>query len=689
MDQDRANILIVDDSADNLVMLMTILAKAGYRAYSANNGKEALEILNKTPLDLVLLDVMMPDTDGFTILEEIRRRHSMIELPVIMLTAVSDNEHVVKALTSGANDYVTKPYDFSVIGSRIRTQITLKKTQEALKQSEERYSLAAQATMDGLWDWELDAGRVYYSPNWKKIIGYEPCELEDTPDMWFSRLHPADRNSIVSAMKKMQDGKLRRFEEEQRIIHRDGSYRWVITTGIAVPDISGRVKRLTGCMTDITDRRIYNALTGLPNQMLLLDQLERLLRQIKTRKRHKAALLFIDLDRFKLINQALGMVVGDAVLMEVAERLSECIRSDDILAHFGRDEFLLLVSEARHLKQITDIVLRIKGRVCEPIRIPQLSEEIAITSSIGVVIVDEKSDSVQKVLQDAESAMQRAKAAGVNNFRFYSEEMYREVRERMTIESRLRKAIDRDELRLYFQPFVNIAANRVFGAEVLVHWLNPEKGLVSPGQLIPLAEENGMIVPMGEWILHEACRQYRKWQEQGLMLSRIAVNLSPLQFSQRDLLKTLTSTIQSTGMDPKFLEIEITESHAMRDPENSIKIMRRLAEMGISISIDDFGTGYSSLSVLRQFPLTTLKIDRSFIQDVPGDPDAEAIVKTIIAMAQILKFEIIAEGVEDVAQLEFLREHGCRQYQGFLFSRSVPAIEFTRLLERERTTARS
>ncbi|MBN1525760.1 MAG: EAL domain-containing protein [Spirochaetales bacterium] len=675
LDQYKARILIVDDNKDNLIMLNTILSKTGYHIQTALDGKSAIEKILEIRFDLMLLDVMMPEMDGFSVLEVVREKFSMMELPIIMLTAVSDNPHIIKALSLGANDYVTKPYDFSVIRSRISTQISLKKTQEALKKSEERYALAAQATMDGLWDWEIEKNVIYYSPNWKKIIGYGEDELENTPEIWLDRLHPADRGTMTLAFEKMLSGKITRFEEEQRIIHRDGSYRWVITTGIAVPDETGEIIRLTGSMSDITDRRIYNAVTGLPNQVLLLDQIERLLRQFKNNPNQQAALIFIDLDRFKLINQALGIVVGDAVLAEIASRLNETIGPEDILAHFGRDEFLLLVPDFHHLKYITSLVMKIRKNIAAPISLPQLTEEIIVTSSIGVVIVDEKYESVQRTLQDAESAMQRAKSAGNNNFRFFCEDMYREVKERMNIETLLRKAIERDELILFYQPLVNVYNGRMFGVEVLVHWKNPENGLVPPGQLIPLAEDNGMIIPIGEWILEKACTQFKEWTSDGLDIQRLAVNLSPLQFNQEDLVKTLKRTLEKTGVDPRRLELEITESHAMTDPETSIRIMERLKELGVSLSIDDFGTGYSSLSMLKRFPLSTLKIDRSFIMDVPGDDDAVAIVRAIVAMAQSLKFDIIAEGVEDISQLEFLKNLGCEKYQGFLFSRSVPASQ--------------
>ncbi|MEJ2663039.1 MAG: EAL domain-containing protein, partial [Spirochaetia bacterium] len=263
------------------------------------------------------------------------------------------------------------------------------------------------------------------------------------------------------------------------------------------------------------------------------------------------------------------------------------------------------------------------------------------------------------------------------------EEMYIHVKERLKIESRLRKAIDRNELVLNYQPQVHIPSGKIIGVEALVHWQDPEKGLVRPDTLIPLAEENGMIIPMGQWIMHEACRQHREWEQMNLHLGRIAVNLSPLQFSQKDLENTLKNILKSTGLDPKYLELEITESNAMQNAENSIKIMRRLSSLGVSFSIDDFGTGYSSLSVLKQFPLNTLKIDRSFIQDVPEDDDAVAIVKAIIALALSLKFEIIAEGVETQKQLDFLRHLGCQYFQGFLFSKPLPAARMTALLQKQ------
>jgi diguanylate cyclase (GGDEF)-like protein/PAS domain S-box-containing protein len=685
MDLSGARILIIDDNKDNLDALAHMLKRIGYESHTAQGGRSALKKIHGVSFDLVLLDIVMPEMDGYEVLTSIRKKYSMIELPVIMLTAVSENIDIVKALSLGANDYVTKPYDFSVINSRIHTQISLKKTQEALRLSEERYALAAQATQDGLWDWNLGENSIYYSPNWKSILGFSRNSIKDTPDEWLERIHPADKPQVAALLEQLKTGRINRFQVEQRILHKNGNYRWVVTTGIAVTDTKGNTVRMTGSMADITDRRIYNALTGLPNQVLLLDQLERILRQIKLRSRPNAALLFIDLDRFKLINQAMGMMVGDKILVRLAERLGSCLDSEDLLAHFDRDEFLVLLNEYENLKKLTDMVLCLKQTINQPLHIEETKEEISVSASIGVVIVDEKYNSAQKALQDAESAMQRAKSSGTNNFRFFIEEMYIHVKERLKIENRLRKALERDELLLYYQPQVQLAGGRIIGAEALVHWKDPEKGLVRPSRLIPLAEENGMIIPIGYWVLREACRQHKEWQKQNLLLHRIAVNLSPLQFAQKDLGGTLENILNATGLNPQYLELEITESSAMRDAESSIKIIKRLTTLGISFSIDDFGTGYSSLSVLKQFPLKTLKIDRSFIQDVPEDDDAVAIVKAIIAMAHSLKFEIIAEGVETDKQLAFLHKLGCHSYQGFLFSKPLPAAKMTRLLEREFT----
>jgi diguanylate cyclase (GGDEF)-like protein/PAS domain S-box-containing protein len=681
MDLTGTHILIVDDNLDNLNALHHMLKKIGFDVQTAQDGESALKKANSHNFDLVLLDIVMPHMDGYEVLKNLRIKFSMIELPIIMLTAVSENCDIVKALSLGANDYVIKPYDFSVINSRIRTQISLKKTQEALKQSEERYTLAAQATQDGLWDWDLITNQIYYSSNWKAILGYSEKQIKNIPDEWLKRVHPADKEQFELNIEKLKKGKIKRFVTEQRLIHKNGSYRWVVATGIAVTDGNGTCVRLAGSMTDITDRRIYNALTGLPNQILLLDQLERVLRQIKAKTRETAALLFIDLDRFKLINQALGMMAGDNILVQISQRLTSCISSDDILAHFGRDEFLVLLNEYENLKKLSDTVICLKGTINKPLHIPAAKEEISVSASIGVVIIDEKYESVEKALQDAESAMQRAKSSGPNNFRFFIEEMYTQVKERLKIESRLRKAMEREELVLFYQPQVNIGSGEIVGVEALVNWYDPEKGLITPNKLIPLAEDNGMIVPMGDWIMHEACCQHKRWQDEGLYLQRIAVNLSPIQFSQRDLYRTLKKILEKTHLDPQYLELEITESNAMQDAEKTIKIMNRLTELGISFSIDDFGTGYSSLSILKRFPLSTLKIDRSFIQDVPNDEDAVAIVKAIIAMAHSLKFEIIAEGVENQQQLDFLRNLSCQNFQGFLFSRPLPAKEITQLLK--------
>ena len=518
------------------------------------------------------------------------------------------------------------------------------------------------------------------------LFGYSPSESGSGLESWTDFIHPDDRDRVLAGVHRAIDSGEDTWKDEYRFRRSDGSDAYVLDRGFVVRDADGRAVRMIGAMMDISGRRHaeaelahlaqFDTLTGLPNRNLLRDRLAQAVARVQ-REGWLTAVLFLDLDRFKEINDTLGHATGDEVLKIVAARMRAVVRETDTVARFGGDEFTLLLEDVKTPSDVAAVARKLLAVLEQPM--PVEGRDLFVSASIGIAVCPQDGRDSQTLLRHADTAMYAAKAAGRNTFEFYAARMGAAAKERMTVEASLRQALERQAFVLHYQSILDVKTGALRGAEALVRWQHPEWGLVAPARFIGVAEASGLIVPLGEWILHEACRQAVAWRAAGLPPLRISVNLSARQFRKAALAELIAVTLARTGLPASSLTVELTESLLMENAEASRGMLADLKAQGVHIALDDFGTGYSSLSYLKQFPLDVVKIDRSFIRDVTTDPDDATIVRAMIALAHNLGFALTAEGVETAEQLAFLGEHGCDTAQGYFFSKPVPAETFTEL----------
>ncbi len=551
--------------------------------------------------------------------------------------------------------------------------------QRALRESEERYALAAMGANDGLWDWDLERDTVYASLRWRDMIGCAHFPEIGPPEQWGERIHPDDRAGLEESLQVHLSGQNPHFEAEYRLRHENGEWLWMLGRGLAVRDGNGRATRIAGSQTEISSRKhfesqlarsaFYDALTGLPNRVLFHKQLERSLARASREPDHLFAVLFLDLDRFKNINDSLGHIAGDQVLVEAGRRFASCLRPGDTVARLGGDEFAVLLDGVADSGTIETIATRMSAELEKPFVLG--GREVFITVSIGVAPFQGHDTRAVDLLRNADTAMYRAKGTGRARHALFDKTMHQSAVRLLELESDLWRALERDELRLHYQPIVALESGRVHGLEALVRWQHPQRGLVSPGEFIPLAEETGLIIPIGWWVLENACRQGAKWNSESNRPLAMAVNLSSQGFSQNDFVEGVQDVLERTGFDPRLLTLEITESVLMKNTESASAMLRRLRALGITLAMDDFGTGYSSLSYLHRFALDVLKVDRSFVAQLSVGGKNEQIVDTILHLARGLGMRAVAEGIESEEQLRLLRALGCPFAQGFYFARPL------------------
>jgi diguanylate cyclase (GGDEF)-like protein/PAS domain S-box-containing protein len=682
-------VLLVEDCPDHADLIRGKL-KRSQRMRSeithVDRLNKGLDLLENGQFDVVLLDFSLPDSFG---LETFRRTHAVApRTPIIVLTSLDDNDLAVQAVREGAQDYLIKrEADTRLLVRSILYAIERQVAEDKLRDSEERYALAVRGANDGLWDWDLVADRVFFSPRWKAMLGFAEGDVGDSPREWLDRIHPDDRPPFRRHLDAHLAGGTDHFEFEHRMRNAAGEFLWVLARGVAVRGPDGSAYRMAGSQTDITARKraehqlqhdaLHDGLTGLANRVLFMDRLAYALADLQRRAQPHFAVLFFDLDRFKNINDSLGHTLGDKLLVGIARRLEHFLRPGDTVARLGGDEFAILI----HRVDDASGAIHVADRIQEILSMNFLIDghDVLVTASIGIAHSSTGYTNPEEILRDADIAMYRAKAQGKARYEVFDRDMHQSAVSLLKIETELRHSVHRNEFVMHYQPIVSLTHGRIVGFEGLVRWQHPERGLVSPDHFIAIAEETGLIVPLGWWVLRECCRQTRRWQHQFPSDPQlwVSVNMSGKLFMKPDMVDEMLGILEETGLEPGSLRLEVTENVVMDHADTAVRNLMELRGLGVQLSIDDFGTGYSSLSYLQRFHYDSLKIDRSFVSKLGTAGDSRAIVETILNLANSLGIGVVAEGIETAEQVDRLRRMQCPHGQGYWFSRplTVPAAE--------------
>jgi diguanylate cyclase (GGDEF)-like protein/PAS domain S-box-containing protein len=677
----QLSVLLLEDTPADALRVRAWLGQGDIIAYSIDHATtvaDAVDLLRDNTYDVALVDLTLPDSDGIHTFRRIR--DAARGTPVVVQSGIEDEVSAIGAMAMGAQDYMIKrTMSGPQVRRSLRYAIERSRIERRLRESEERYKLAVDGANDGIWDWDLRTGALWLAPRWGQILGYEPRELGETPSAWFDLVHPDDLSALAAELNRHTDGLSPAFQHEHRMRHASGGWRWVLSRGLARRDADGTAWRVAGSMRDVTARKdaegqlmrlaLFDELTGLSNRSLFLSRLSHAMRRARRKGAQPFAVLFIDLDRFKVINDSLGHSAGDELLVAVARRLEASVRPGDTVARLGGDEFAVLLEDLEDDQGARAAAERIHEALGVPVTVR--GQEVFTSASIGIA-EGAGHGTPDELLQHADLAMYAAKREGRARSESFASQLEDEAREELALETELRRALDRDEFIVHYQPVVDLHSGRVEGFEALVRWNSSSRGLVQPASFIPFCEERGLIGRVGLKVLRKACEDAVRMVSVGVPDSfRVMVNLSGRHFLQRELVEQVQAVLTATGCPPQRLGLELTETSLMGGPEGAAEMLAELRALGVHVLLDDFGTGFASLAYLQQFPIDCLKIDAQFIAGLGRDSRDEAIVNAILGLARSLKKSAVAEGVETDDQLRRLRQMGCQTAQGFLFSKAV------------------
>lgn len=674
-----ALILVIDDDQVTRLMLRTVLTKSGFRVIDAENGKQGFSAFIEQRPSLVLMDVMMPEMNGYDATKAIRNYEQDQNIPILMLTSLDDVESVDHAFNAGATDFITKPINWSLLSQRVRYALKSYETEARLRTSQAQLLYAQKIAKLGYWEWDAEKDQVSASSSAFELFGTPKADYVSL-EQFLSHVIPKDRSIIHHAISEASINNsdlqisFRVLRPNQVVIHID-------CLGEVTHDAEGTIVKITGSAQDIS--RLHKAemlidyqanhdkLTDLANRTYFNRTLSNYLDEADSKLLH--AVIVFDINRFKVFNDNLGSANGDKLLYSVASRLKRITRENDFVARLGSDEFAILLKRGKDISAITSSILRIIDDLKQPYMVN--GQETFINFSFGASLLDNKTNTADQLIAHANIARNQAKQKGSEKFLFYQAEMNNQAKEQLTLENDLRKALINNEIEVYFQPQVFGDTLQIYGAEALVRWNHTSLGIISPAVFIPMAESTGLIVDIGQFVIETAVKSLEKWEKMGYQNLHIGINVSAKQFSHSDLMKDIQQVLTQTDIRPKQLDLEITESLAMADADHNISVINGLKALGVSISIDDFGTGYSSLAYLHSFPIDTIKIDRSFVSNM-DTPKGQAIINTILAMANSLNLDVVAEGIEEDFQAQLLQEKHCDIFQGYKFGKPMAIADF-------------
>jgi diguanylate cyclase (GGDEF)-like protein/PAS domain S-box-containing protein len=691
MTREPVAVLLVEDDEDDYILARDLLAESTRTRFDlhwVSTYDEAVSHLRSDAHDVYLIDYRLGDHDGLELLHKARELGCI--KPMIVLTGMGTGDIDIEAMRAGAADYLVKgQLDTQVLERSIRYALEQNRTLRALSESEERYALSARGANDGLWVWDLRREEVYYSPRWKTMLGYDDHEIGTSPDEWLGRVHPDDLPLLATEVEVHRQGMSESISNEHRMRRKDGSYRWMLARAVAERGPDGTAARVAGSQTDVTERRLaierlthdafHDALTQLANRALFMDRLGQAVRATQRYAEKRFAVVFLDLDRFKLVNDSLGHSVGDELLKAVGRRLEEILRNSDTVARIGGDEFAILLDPVDHIPDAIRTVERIEEELMVPFNIG--GREIFTSASLGVALSMTGYERPEDILRDADIAMYRAKANGKARHEVFDKTMHDQAVRMMAFETDLRRAIDRGELRMHYQPIVTLPDADIIGFEALVRWQRGDE-LVLAGDIIPVAEETGLILQIGKWVLRVALEQLRDWDalDPRFHTMHMNVNVSARQFLQPTLVRDVMALLEEMKIAPERLHLEVTESVVVANAQEAAAILTELRSVGVKTSLDDFGTGYSSLGSLQHFPFDVLKIDRSFVADEENAERSDAILRTVSSLARTLGMRVTVEGLETFEQADRIKALPLDFAQGFFFARPMAADDAAALV---------